>query len=45
MASSIKQGLANTFNSNYKINKKALRIKKSWDEVGKLIRADKKSKK
>lgn len=42
---SFRQNLADTFASNHKINKKALQIKSSWDEVAKLINANKSGKK
>lgn len=42
---SIKNMLADTFASNHKVNKKALLIKKSLDEVSKMIHADKSQKK
>lgn len=45
MPSSIKKSLADKFSSNYKINNKALIIKKSWDEVHKLVNTDKGKKK
>lgn len=41
MPSSFKKTLSDKFASNYKINSKALRIKKSWDEVSKLIKDSK----
>lgn len=45
MGSSLKHSLANAFSNNRKLNKKALQIKKSWDEVANLIHADKVGKK
>lgn len=41
MPSSFKKSLADRFASNYKINSKALQIKKSWDEVAKMLKTDK----
>lgn len=40
-----KEHLARLFDDNPKLTKKVLRMKKSWDEVAKLLQADKKQKK
>ncbi len=39
---SIKNKLSRKFNANVDLNKKALNLKRSWDEVATLLRVDEK---
>lgn len=45
MKQSMKSQLAKTLGSNTNLNKKAIEIKKSWDEVNGLLNSASKSKK
>ena len=44
MKKSIQVKLANTLSSKTDLNKKALQLKKSWDEVGSLLKGKPKKK-
>lgn len=45
MKSKMQVKIANSLSSNTDLNKKALQLKKSWDEVGSMLKGPQKPKK